>query len=107
MKLPGMFNRIKKINGNLPRPRVIYVDVDDTLLINNRINSALVRWIILKSAEGYVINVWSMRGEQAAEEAVEQCKLSAVVTACLSKPGYIVDDKGWGWIKNTKSIPPI
>jgi len=106
-KLLGMFNRFKKINGNLPRPRVIFVDVDDTLLINNRVNSALVRWIILKAAEGYDINVWSMRGEQAAEDAVEQCKLTGVVNACLSKPGIIVDDKGWTWTKNTKSIRPI
>lgn len=104
--LPGMF-RTKRINGNYSRPRVIFVDVDDTLIINNRVNAALVRWIILKHAEGYVVNVWSMRGEQAAEEAVEQCKLNKVINACLSKPGIIVDDMGWGWTKYTKSIPPI
>lgn len=106
-KLPGMFNRVKKINGKMPRPKVIYVDVDNTLFINNRVNSALVRWIILKAIDGYDINVWSMRGEEAAEEAVEQCKLTGVVNACLSKPGIIVDDMGWGWTKYTKSIPPL
>ena len=102
--LPGMHNRI---NGQLyPRQRVIYVDVDETLIIDNEVNKGLVKWLVLKSAEGYEINVWSMAGKKHSEQAVERCGIGAIVSHTLSKPGIIVDDMRWDWTKYTKAIEP-
>jgi hypothetical protein len=103
-ELPGMHNRI---NGQLyPRQRVIYVDVDETLIINDKVNKVLIKWMIHKSAEGYELNVWSMAGTKHSEQAVERCGIGAIVTHALSKPGIIVDDMRWDWTKYTKAIEP-
>ena len=102
--LPGMHNRI---NGQLyPRQRVIYVDVDETLIINDKVNKGLIKWMIIKSAEGYELNVWSMAGKKHSEQAVERCGIGAIVSHTLSKPGIIVDDMRWDWTKYTKAIEP-
>lgn len=80
-----------------PRARVIYVDVDGTLLLKGQWNLELVEWLKGKHAEGYEIVVWTSRGKAHAELAVEQTGLAGVVSAALAKPGVIVDDRGWGW----------
>ena len=103
-QLRAMHNRI---NGNLyPRQKVIFVDVDDTLIINKKVNSDLCDWLILKYADGYQINVWSMAGQKHAEDAVDSSGIKHIVSNTLSKPGYIVDDMGWRWTQYTKAIQP-
>ncbi|MCQ8105533.1 hypothetical protein NP590_15585 [Methylomonas sp. SURF-2] len=77
-----------------PVPNVVYVDVDGTLLINNRVNHPLVAWVRDQHSEGKQIVVWSARGVGAAIMAVDVCGIRDIVSHTLSKPGYVVDDLG-------------
>lgn len=88
----------------LPPPKVIAVDVDKTLFNRGVVNKKLVELCIKWKDEGFTIIVWSSRGEQYARAAVEKAQLSNVVNHVIGKPGYIVDDQGWTWIKFTKVI---
>ena len=43
---------------------MIAVDVDDTLILRGSgVNQALVAWLREKKAEGFRLQLWSMRGE--------------------------------------------
>ena len=88
------------------RRKVIFVDVDDTLIINGRVNVALVEWIKGKHDDGYYTGLWSSRGRVHAEKAASRAGLSQVFDIIIPKPAYIVDDKGWGWISYTQTIDP-
>lgn len=77
-----------------PRPNVIYVDVDGTLLINGRANQPVVNWVFDRHHEGNQIIVWSARGAEAARQAVEICGIGDIVSHMLSKPGQVLDDLG-------------
>jgi hypothetical protein len=90
--------------GAPPPPKVLAIDVDKTLIINGKPNALLVEGIRLRHSEGFQIIVWSSRGEANSIRAVELCGLSDVVSYCISKPGYIVDDQGWRWIKYTRNL---
>lgn len=81
-------------NHTYPRPNVVYVDVDGTLLINGRVNYPVVNWVREKHLEGNQIVVWSARGVGAAIMAVDMCEIRDIVSHTLSKPGYVVDDLG-------------
>lgn len=80
------------------------IDVDDTLLINGEANDDLVEWIKRKKEEGTELVLWSARGRAYAREVAEKLEVSHLFDAIISKPGVIVDDKGWGWIKWTRVI---
>ncbi len=87
-----------------PTPKVIAVDVDGTLITNGVINEKLVRWCKKQSKLGFTMILWSSRGLQHALKAAELTGLSNTFDHVLSKPGIIVDDKGWGWVKYTKVL---
>lgn len=80
------------------------IDVDDTLLINGEANADLVEWIERKKEEGTELVLWSARGRDYAQEVAERLKVVHLFDAIISKPGIVVDDKGWGWIKYTRVI---
>jgi len=87
---------------NYPERKTIFVDVDGTLLINNQINRRLTSWIKTQWLDGYEIIIWSMQGAKYADKICRKANLENYVTHCISKPGTIVDDEGWTWIKNCK-----
>jgi len=87
-----------------PRQKVIAVDFDGTLYRNGGINERLVEWCRRKRAEGFSLILWSARGQELCERAVTEFKLQDVFNHVISKPGYIVDDWGWRWVKFTKVI---
>lgn len=89
-----------------PPPRVVAVDVDGTLLVNGQKNSAVVLWCERLKTEGYVLHLWSSRGKKHAESVAELFGVTHLFDVILSKPGYILDDMGWEWIKFTKAIHP-
>lgn len=100
-------NRAKQCTGaSYPPPRVVAVDVDGTLLINGQKNPAVVLWCERLKAEGYVLHLWSSRGKKHAESVAELFGVTHLFDVILSKPGFILDDQGWGWIKYTKAIHP-
>ena len=88
-------------------PRVIYCDVDNTLVVGGRLNKRLVQGLGERRPAGFQLNVWSARGEEVARAAVERAELEGKVNACLSKPGTLVDDAGWGWVRFTHVINPM
>jgi hypothetical protein len=46
-------------------------------------------------------------GALNAVKAVYLADIEDIVAFKLSKPGYIVDDKGWNWTRYTKQIKDI
>jgi len=93
-----------KISPKYPPPKVIYIDVDGTLIQGGKVNTPLVNWAREKYNDGFQIIVWSSRGAGNSHLAVMQADMEDIVTHILSKPGYIVDDKGWGWTKFTTQV---
>lgn len=84
-----------------PRQKVIAIDVDNTLLNKGKVNKKLVEWCIRRKEENFTIIIWSSRGERYAKRAAHLAGLTDIATHIISKPGYIVDDQGWSWIKFT------
>ena len=89
-----------------PLRRVIAVDVDGTLHINGLPNTALIAWCRERKEEGYTLILWSGRGEAHARSVAAAFGCAEVFAAILSKPGYVVDDEGWSWIKYTRALWP-
>ena len=87
----------------IPPPRVIFCDVDGTLITSGQVNARLVDWLRSRHSEGYELVLWSSRGREHAEKAASIAGCADLFRAIVSKPGYIVDDKGWSWIKYTRS----
>ena len=102
-----MITSRKRSTKSLPIKKVIAVDVDETLIINGQINQGLIDWCISMKAAGYILMLWSARGQTHAERAASYTETETLFDHIISKPGYIVDDKGWNWIKDTKVINPI
>ena len=92
------------ISQPFPPPRVIAVDVDGTLQINGACNRRLVEWCERQKASGFYLMLWSSRGEAHARNVAEAFGIVQLFDLICSKPGYVVDDQGWGWIKYTRVI---
>lgn len=87
-----------------PPPRVIAVDVDSTLQVGGVANLKLIDWCRARKAAGFTLVLWSSRGEAHARTVAEKFGVAELFTHILSKPGYVVDDQGWGWIKYTRVV---
>ena len=98
---------IKRKRQKYPPPKVIAVDVDGTLLIRGEINQKLVDWCKYKKKAGFCLILWSSRGEKHAANIAYKAGLTGVFDTIISKPGYVVDDKGWRWIKYTIVITTL
>jgi hydroxymethylpyrimidine pyrophosphatase-like HAD family hydrolase len=84
--------------------KVIAVDVDGTLHNNGIANQKLIEWCKERKAQGFFLMLWSARGEAYARSFADTFGISGMFDLICSKPGYIVDDQGWGWVKYTKVI---
>lgn len=89
-----------------PERKVIAVDVDGTLISGTSTNQGLVEWLSLRKAEGNELILWSARGRSHAVNAAKATATEHLFDAIISKPGSIVDDLGWSWIKWTKIVHP-
>jgi len=92
---------------SLPPPRVIAVDVDGTLHQGGISNKRLISWLAEQKAAGFTLMLWSLRGEQHARTMASQCEADHLFDLICSKPGYVVDDQGWHWIKETRVITSL
>lgn len=90
-----------------PPPRVIAVDVDDTLHGKSGCNTRLIAWCRQQKMAGFYLMLWSSRGEAHARNRAIQRGVVELFDLICSKPGYVVDDQGWGWIKYTKVIKSL
>lgn len=89
-----------------PTTRTICVDVDGTLICRGEINARLVEWCRQRKADGFVLMLWSARGQQYAASIAERHGVTDVFDHIISKPGYVVDDMGLGWTKYIKTVLP-
>tara|TARA_R110000782_G_C14805709_1_gene412294 strand:- start:2411 stop:2695 length:285 start_codon:yes stop_codon:yes gene_type:complete len=92
------------MSQKFPKPKIIYADIDGTLLINGRLNRALISRLRENKSEGYKIYLWSMQGLTYAEKFADTHKITDLFEQILPKPGFIVDDMGWGWTKYTRKL---
>lgn len=79
----------------------IAIDVDGTLLVAGAPNLGLIDWCKARKADGYSLVLWSARGGAHARAAAAACGCADLFEAVIGKPGFIVDDQGWAWIKGT------
>lgn len=94
---------MRNLLGKYSKPKVIYVDVDGTLLIGKpaKPNLKLLGFLDVKKSEGFELVLWSTQGKAHAENAARLCGREDLFAHILSKPGYIIDDKGWTWARFT------
>jgi hydroxymethylpyrimidine pyrophosphatase-like HAD family hydrolase len=91
-------------NQKFPPTRTIAVDVDGTLHVNGILNVRVVEFCERQKANGFTLNLWSARGKEYAQAAAEKFGVSHLFDDIISKPGYVLDDQGWNWIKYTQII---
>jgi hydroxymethylpyrimidine pyrophosphatase-like HAD family hydrolase len=75
----------------------VFVDVDGTL------GKPVIEWIEKHSDDCRFV-LWSARGEEYARNVADSLGISGLFEYVISKPGHIIDDKGWGWIRHTRVI---
>jgi hydroxymethylpyrimidine pyrophosphatase-like HAD family hydrolase len=91
---------------NYPLRKTIAVDVDGTLIHGSSVNESLIAWLRVRKEEGHELILWSARGREHARRAARVTETESLFDAIISKPGRIVDDLGWSWIKWTQIIHP-
>jgi phosphoglycolate phosphatase-like HAD superfamily hydrolase len=87
--------------------RTIGVDVDGTLHPDGRLNPAVVAFCEKQKAAGFRLMLWSARGKEHAQACADQFGVAHLFDDIVSKPGYILDDLGWSWIKYTRVITSL
>jgi len=87
-----------------PFRKWIYIDVDGTFSFAPEIISL---WARQMKDDGYKMILWSARGQDHAKAWADAYNCADIFEAILSKPGHIVDDQGWKWIKYTNIINKI
>ena len=92
------------MKNKFPITPVIAVDIDNTLITHGKLNNDLVDWCRHRKNDGFSLMLWSSRGMDYTKEIAEKHSLINLFDVICSKPGYVVDDVGWNWIRFTKVI---
>ena len=87
-----------------PPTNCVAVDVDGTLSAGGVLNKAVLAWAEQCRANGLFVILWSARGMEHARRMAEQFGCVQSFDAILPKPGYILDDQGWGWVRYTQVV---
>jgi hydroxymethylpyrimidine pyrophosphatase-like HAD family hydrolase len=87
-----------------PRTKCIGIDVDGTLIQNGKLNRRLAEWAKVKKEAGFEVVLWTAQGKEHAEKVAQKYGIEDHFTAIIGKPGYVVDDLGWAWVKFTKIV---
>ncbi len=105
--------------------RVVYVDVDMTLILWPTADPVICKTLEALKASGAVLNtplaealrawrlakedrelvIWSANGADHARSAAEWAKVDVMASACLTKPHAFVDDNEL-WIKKRSWLSP-
>ena len=97
----GVF-QIGKADGlMINRAKWIFVDVDGTLTEGV---AERIRERVLNIDDDCKFVLWSSRGQDYAKMVAERMGITDMFDNIISKPDYILDDKGWQWIKYTRVI---
>jgi hypothetical protein len=88
------------------KPKIIGIDVDKTLWFpfTEELNIPLVEWCREQKARGFSLMLWSSRGKRHAEAIAERFNVFGLFDVILSKPGFVLDELGWTWVKHTQVI---
>lgn len=89
-----------------PPTQSLFVDVDGTLIQNRALNPQVLAYCRAQKANGLELVLWSARGKEYAKEIAEQFGVAGHFETIISKPGYILDDRGWLWARFTQVILP-
>ena len=98
---------LKKPKNRRP---VIFVDVDNTLILWKRKNGKLKGELNvnllnrIKTTEADLV-LWSRRGRNYAKNIADRFKLEGVFVAIIGKPTTIFDDEGEKWAMGIKINP--
>ena len=87
-----------------PPTKCIAIDCDGTLVSNGVVRMGVINLAYDYKARGFDVILWSARGRAYAERVANWTGTTDIWTAIIGKPGYIVDDQGWKWIRFTKVI---
>lgn len=87
-----------------PPTNCVAVDVDGTLHRHGLPNKAVIAWVEQCRAKGMFIILWSARGKEHAEKVAASFGCAHLFDVIIPKPGHILDDVGWGWIKYTHVV---
>ena len=91
-----------------PPAKCLAIDVDGTLIDSRMsLNAKVADLAKAKRGEGWDVILWSARGRRYAQAVAEKHGIEDVFTAIIGKPGFVVDDLGWQWIKYTRVIRDI
>lgn len=78
-------------------PMVIAVDVDGTLEQDGQLDEACLEYLMKKRAEGWSLMLWSSQGQARAAGFADEHGITGIFDVIASKPGLILDDRGWSW----------
>ena len=90
-----------------PPTKTLAVDVDGTLHDRGLVNENVVSFCRRKKEAGFYLILWSARGAEYATQAAKDHGVEDIFDVIISKPGFILDDQGWSWIKFTEVIRDI
>jgi hydroxymethylpyrimidine pyrophosphatase-like HAD family hydrolase len=87
-----------------PITRTLAVDVDGTLLRHGELYKPVLDRVIKARQDGARTMLWSARGADYAKKVANLLNVTEHFDDIVSKPGFIIDDLGWGWIKYTRVL---
>ena len=99
-----MLHKVKTDRASFRPRKVIAVDVDGTLHQNGVPCYQAIARLRELSADGWEMFLWSARGAAYAQAVAVELGIADLFTHFATKPGYILDDQGWSWIKFTKRL---
>jgi predicted HAD superfamily phosphohydrolase YqeG len=82
----------------------VFVDVDGTLVVNGALNKSVIDIIDKMRSDGFEIYLWSMAGRPHAISIAEHFGVAEMFDEIISKPGYMIDDDGFSWLRYVKKI---
>ena len=92
------------MKAKYPVRKVVAVDVDGTLHHNGVPRLDVIARLRELQAAGYELFLLSARGEVYATKVAVDLGVRELFVHVLTKPGFIVDDEGWSWIKFTRRV---
>lgn len=95
---------MRLIGQQHPFTKCVAIDVDNTLVINGKLNASVVDYIRERKTAGFEIILWSARGREHAEKTADRFCVRDLFSSIISKPGYVVDDMGWAWTRYTRVV---
>ncbi len=101
-KIGGCPDRMSDAPNN-----TVAVDVDGTLFNIRGVCANVVKWVEEQRAAGKQVICWSSRGEAYARRLCENAGIAHLFQAIIGKPILICDDRGWAWIRFTKTLHPL